>query len=98
MLTIGMNQYTQKIIRLYIFHLLQSSSVHSLDIDVGMPARGWHGEGYRGHIFWDEMIIFPFLNYRSPKITKTLLMYRYRRLQEARHAARESGFKGAMYP
>ncbi len=72
--------------------------MHSLDIDVGMPARGWHGEGYRGHIFWDEMIIFPFLNYRSPKITKTLLMYRYRRLQEARHAARESGFKGAMYP
>jgi alpha,alpha-trehalase len=94
----GVRQYTQKIIRLYIFHLLQSSSVHSLDIDVGMPARGWHGEGYRGHIFWDEMIIFPFLNYRSPRITKTLLMYRYRRLKEARRAARESGYKGAMYP
>ncbi|MCP3891987.1 MAG: beta-phosphoglucomutase family hydrolase [Desulfobulbaceae bacterium] len=91
-------QYTQKTIRLYIFHLLQSSSVHSLDIDVGMPARGWHGEGYRGHIFWDEMIIFPFLNYRSPRITRTLLMYRYRRLKEAKRAARASGYKGAMYP
>ena len=91
-------QYTQKIIRLHIFHLLQSSSVHSLDIDVGMPARGWHGEGYRGHIFWDEMIIFPFLNYRAPRITRTLLMYRYRRLNEARRAAREAGYKGAMYP
>ncbi len=91
-------QCTQKIIRLYIFHLLQSSSVHSLDIDVGMPARGWHGEGYRGHIFWDEMIIFPFLNYRAPRITKTLLMYRYRRLNEARKAARKIGCKGAMYP
>jgi alpha,alpha-trehalase len=91
-------KYTQKIIRLYIFHLLQSSSVHSLDIDVGMPARGWHGEGYRGHIFWDEMIIFPFLNYRAPRITKTLLMYRYRRLKEARRAARKAGYKGAMYP
>ncbi|MCK5541552.1 MAG: beta-phosphoglucomutase family hydrolase [Desulfobacula sp.] len=91
-------QSTQKIIRLYIFHLLQSSSVHSLDVDVGMPARGWHGEGYRGHIFWDEMIIFPFLNYRAPQITKTLLMYRYRRLKEARRAAREAGYKGAMYP
>ncbi|MCP3898098.1 MAG: beta-phosphoglucomutase family hydrolase, partial [Desulfobacteraceae bacterium] len=91
-------QYTQRIIRLHIFHLLQSSSMHSLDIDVGMPARGWHGEGYRGHIFWDEMIIFPFLNYRAPQITKTLLMYRYRRLKEARHAARNAGFKGAMYP
>ncbi|MCK5836894.1 MAG: glycoside hydrolase family 65 protein, partial [Desulfobacula sp.] len=91
-------QYTQKIIRLYIFHLLQSSSVHSLDIDVGMPARGWHGEGYRGHIFWDEMIIFPFLNYRAPRITRSLLMYRYRRLKEARRAARKAGYKGAMYP
>ncbi|MCP4719414.1 MAG: beta-phosphoglucomutase family hydrolase [Desulfobacteraceae bacterium] len=91
-------QYTQKIIRLYIFHLLQSSSVHSLDIDVGMPARGWHGEGYRGHIFWDEMIIFPFLNFRAPQITRTLLMYRYRRLNQARHAAREAGCKGALYP
>jgi beta-phosphoglucomutase family hydrolase len=91
-------QYTQKIIRLYIFHLLQSSSVHSLDIDVGMPARGWHGEGYRGHIFWDEMIIFPFLNYRAPQITRTLLMYRYRRLNQARQAARKTGCKGALYP
>jgi len=91
-------QYTQKTLRLYIFHLLQSSSVHSLDIDVGMPARGWHGEGYRGHIFWDEMIIFPFLNYRIPRVTRTLLMYRYRRLKEAKRAARESGYKGAMYP
>jgi len=89
---------TQRIIRLYIFHLLQSSSVHSLDIDVGMPARGWHGEGYRGHIFWDEMIIFPFLNYRAHQITRTLLMYRYRRLEEARRAARKAGYKGAMYP
>ncbi|MBU8849046.1 MAG: beta-phosphoglucomutase family hydrolase [Desulfobacterales bacterium] len=91
-------QYTQKIIRLYIFHLLQTSSVHSLDIDVGMPARGWHGEGYRGHIFWDEMIIFPFFNYRAPQIIRTLLMYRYRRLEEARRAARKAGCKGAMYP
>ncbi len=94
----SIRRYTQKIIRLYIFHLLQSSSVHSLDIDVGMPARGWHGEGYRGHIFWDEMIIFPFLNYRTPRITRTLLMYRYRRLKEARRAAREAGYEGAMYP
>jgi len=89
---------TQKIIRLYMFHLLQSSSVHSLDIDVGMPARGWHGEGYRGHIFWDEMIIFPLLNYRVSRITRTLLMYRYRRLKEARKAAGIAGCKGAMYP
>ena len=89
---------TQKIIRLYMFHLLQSSSFHSLDIDVGMPARGWHGEGYRGHIFWDDMIIFPILNYRAPRITRSLLMYRYRRLAQARRAAGVLGCPGALYP
>ena len=91
-------QYVQRILRLYSFHLLQTASMHSLDIDVGMPSRGWHGEAYRGHIFWDELIIFPFLNYRTPQITRTLLMYRYRRLAEARKAANKHGFKGAMYP
>ncbi len=88
----------QRILRLYIFHLLESASMHSLDIDVGMPSRGWHGEAYRGHIFWDELIIFPFLIYRVPQIARTLLMYRYRRLKEARKAAYKLGYKGAMYP
>ena len=88
----------QRTLRLYTFHMLQSASMHSLDIDVGIPARGWHGESYRGHIFWDEIAIFPFLNYRTPHITKSVLMYRYRRLKEARRAAREHGYKGAMYP
>ena len=35
-------------------------------LDVGVPARGWHGEAYRGHIFWDELFIFPFLNFQRP--------------------------------
>ena len=90
--------YVQRILRLYRFHLLQTACMHSLDIDVGMPSRGWHGEAYRGHIFWDELLIFPFLNFRTPQITRTLLMYRYRRLGEARKAARKLGYKGAMYP
>lgn len=85
-------------LHLYAFHLLQTASIHSLDMDVGIPARGWHGEAYRGHIFWDEVIIFPFFNYRLPYITRSLILYRYRRLKEARRAAAELGYKGAMYP
>ena len=92
------NYYTQRILRLYAFHLLQTTSKHTIDLDVGMPARGWHGEAYRGHIFWDELMIFPFLNYRFPHITRSLLLYRYRRLNEARYAANTLGYKGAMYP
>ncbi len=33
-----------------------------------------------------------------PDITRALLMYRYRRLPEARRIAREQGFRGALYP
>lgn len=86
------------ILRLHIFHLLQTVSMHAIKLDIGVPSRGWHGEAYRGHIFWDELFIFPLLNLRTPEITRTLLKYRYRRLDEARAAARESGFRGAMYP
>ncbi|MEJ2635161.1 MAG: glycoside hydrolase family 65 protein, partial [Calditrichia bacterium] len=86
------------ILRLHIFHLIQTTSMNTIDLDVGVPSRGLHGEAYRGHIFWDELFIFPFLNLRMPELTRTLLMYRYRRLGEARHAAQEAGFKGAMFP
>lgn len=88
----------QGIIRFHIFHVIQTTSVHTIDMDAGIPARGLHGEAYRGHIFWDELFIFPFLNFCIPDLTQALLMYRYRRLEEARQAAMEAGFKGAMYP
>jgi len=67
-------------------------------VNVGVPARGWHGEAYRGHILWDELFIFPLLNWQLPEITRALLMYRYRRLNEARANARAAGYRGAMYP
>jgi alpha,alpha-trehalase len=94
----GANHSTALILHLHIFHLLQTSSPHTIDLDVGVPSRGWHGEAYRGHIFWDEMFVFPLLNLRIPDITRSLMMYRYRRLGAARQAAREAGHQGAMYP
>ncbi|MFO7642891.1 MAG: glycoside hydrolase family 65 protein [Desulfosarcina sp.] len=88
----------QMILRLHIFHLLQTVSRNSIELDAGVPARGWHGEAYRGHIFWDELFIFPYLNLRIPDITRSLLMYRYRRLNQARLAAQSEGLSGALYP
>jgi trehalose/maltose hydrolase-like predicted phosphorylase len=85
-------------VRLNLFHLLQSISTHSADSDAGVPARGLHGEAYRGHIFWDELFIFPVLTLRMPALTRSLLLYRYRRLPAARQAARQAGYPGAMYP
>jgi alpha,alpha-trehalase len=86
------------IVHLYLFHLLQTLSPHTMDMDVGVPSRGWHGEAYRGHVFWDELFIFPILNLRLSEITRSLLMYRYRRLDEARANAAEAGHRGAVYP
>ena len=90
--------FLKRVLHLYTYHLLQTASVHNIDMDVGIPARGWHGEAYRGHIFWDEMFIFSFFNYRLPQITRSLILYRYRRLPEARRGAAAYGYKGAMYP
>jgi alpha,alpha-trehalase len=95
---IGDSSREQCILRLHIFHLLQTISRNTVDRDVGVPARGWHGEAYRGHVFWDELFVFPYFNLRIPHLTRELLLYRYRRLDEARWAAKEAGYAGAMYP
>jgi trehalose/maltose hydrolase-like predicted phosphorylase len=97
-LRVSGDEQVQLLLRLHIAHLLQVCSWHTADLDAGMPARGLSGEAYRGHIFWDEMYAFPFLNVRLPEVSRGLLMYRYRRIGEARAAAREAGFRGAMFP
>jgi alpha,alpha-trehalase len=97
-LSTGADDREAMVLNFHSFHLLQTVSKHTIDLDVGVPARGWHGEAYRGHIFWDELFIFPYLNLHIPDVTKALLMYRYRRLPEARWAAAREGFDGALYP
>ncbi len=88
----------QHLIRVHISHILQTCSHHTADLDAGVPARGISGEAYRGHVFWDELFVYPFLTFRAPDITRGLLMYRYRRISEARAAAREAGYDGFMFP
>ena len=82
---------------LHRFHVLQTISPLSIGRDTGFPARGWQ-EAYRGQIFWDEIFVFPFLNLRFPELARTLLLYRYNRLDQARRAARRCGLRGAMFP
>jgi trehalose/maltose hydrolase-like predicted phosphorylase len=92
------DSHVQFLLRFHISHILQTCSPHTVGLDTGVPARGLNGEAYRGHIFWDELYIYPFLNFRLPQVTRELLMYRWRRLGQARAMAREAGFRGAMYP
>lgn len=87
-----------RVLRVHMFHLLQTLSPHSADLDVGVPARGLHGEAYRGHVFWDELFVLPYLNLHFPELSRALMGYRHRRLPAALRAAAEAGREGAMYP
>ena len=84
-------------LRVHIFHLLQTVSPSTIGLDCGVPARGLHGEAYRGHVFWDELFIFPLLNLRLPVLTRSMLDYRFRRLAPARRAAGREG-RGSDVP
>ncbi|WP_231639182.1 trehalose-phosphatase [Mycobacterium sp. Marseille-P9652] len=92
------NEDALQVLRLHFVHLLQTISPHTAELDAGVPARGLHGEAYRGHVFWDSLFVSPVLNFRMPNVSRSLLLYRYRRLPEARRAARRAGHRGAMYP
>jgi trehalose/maltose hydrolase-like predicted phosphorylase len=87
-----------RILRLHLFHVLQTLSPHTAALDVGVPARGLHGEAYRGHVFWDELFVLPYLNLHFPDVSRALLYYRHRRLGQAVRNAAAAGRRGAMYP
>ena len=85
-------------LNLHVFHLLQSLSEHTAALDAGVPARGLHGEGYRGRVFWDELFVLPVMTSHLPEVSRGLLEYRWRRLDRARRAASAAGLSGAAVP
>ena len=97
-ISIGTDGDVAGLLHLHELHLLQTVSNNSVGADVGVPARGLHGEAYRGHIFWDELFVFPFLSLRFPQLSRSLLLYRFERLDRARRNAVEAGYAGAMFP
>jgi HAD superfamily hydrolase (TIGR01509 family) len=80
------------------FHVLQTLARVDEDLDAGVPARGLHGEAYGGHVFWDELFVYPMLTLRRPALSRSLLGYRYRRLPVALRAAADAGRAGAQFP
>jgi beta-phosphoglucomutase family hydrolase len=96
--TVACDARTALALNLHTFHVLQTTSCPGVEIDAGLPARGLHGEGYRGHVFWDEMFVYPMLTLRRPELTRAVLAYRCRRLDTARAAARCVGLPGALFP
>jgi trehalose/maltose hydrolase-like predicted phosphorylase len=87
---------TQREVRSMIYHLYsfaREGTAYSLS------PMGLSGLGYNGHAFWDtELWMYPSLLLLQPAIAKSLLEYRFQRLQAARHNAFSHGYKGAMFP
>lgn len=83
-------------IRFNIYHLLINGS--DSDYRHGIGIKGFTGEMYRGHYFWDtEMYMFPFYVYTNPLVARNLLVFRHRILDSARKNAASRCFKGALY-
>lgn len=87
----------EKNFRFNIYHMLICAPKDNGFSSIG--AKALTGEGYRGHIFWDtEIFLFPFYLYSFPQVAKSMLLYRYQRLDAARQLAKENGYQGAMFP
>ena len=60
---------------------------------------GLSGLGYNGHVFWDtELWMYPALLVMRPEIARSLVEYRYQRLEAAKRNAFSKGYRGAMFP
>ena len=82
-----------------IFHIRQAAQ-HGANqfLDASVGSRGLTGEGYRGHIFWDEIFVLPYYAANEPETARDLLLYRINRLTAAQENAKVDGEKGAMFP
>ena len=84
-------------VRWDIFNLIQLGNPQNPNYSIG--ATGLHGQGYFGHVFWDtELFMLPFYLASDPAAARALLLYRYHRLDAARHNAHEAGLDGAKFP
>ena len=60
---------------------------------------GLSGLGYNGHVFWDaDLWMFPAILVMHPELARSMIEYRYDRLDAARKNAFSHGYKGAMFP
>lgn len=79
-----------------MYHLYSFSRAGT---DYSPSPMGLSGLGYNGHVFWDtDLWMFPALAVLHPEIAKSMVEYRFRRLEQARRNAFAHGYQGAMFP
>lgn len=90
----------QQAIRFNIFQLLQTFT--GVDSRLNIGPKGFTGEKYGGSTYWDtEAYCLPFfLASSEARISKNLIVYRYKQLGKAIENAEKLGFKNgaALYP
>lgn len=90
----------QQAIRFNIFQLNQTYTGEDARLNIG--PKGFTGEKYGGSTYWDtEAYCLPFyLSTAEEKVSKNLLIYRYKQLDKAIENAKKLGFTNgcALYP
>ncbi len=90
------NLEDQKAVRFALYHLYSFARAGTA---YSLSPMGLSGLGYNGHVFWDtELWMFPPLAMLQPEIARSLLEYRFQRLEAARNNAFSHGYQGAMFP
>lgn len=86
----------QGAVRYNIYQLI-ASAPHG-DEHASIGARGLMHGRYKGCYFWDtEVFMLPFFRDTLPGTAKSLLLYRYNTLEDAKESARRFSVKGARY-
>lgn len=87
---------SQKDVRSMLYHLYSFSREGTA---MSPSPMGLSGLGYNGHVFWDtELWMYPALLVMQPKMAKSMMEYRYQRLDAAKRNAFSKGYRGAMFP
>ncbi len=96
-ITIEGSDFDQLVIRFAQYHMQLMTPGHDNRMNIG--AKGFSGEGYKGHTFWDtEIFLLPYFIFTMPEVARSLEEYRYLSLPGAHAKAKHNGYQGAQFP
>ncbi len=95
-ITVEGNSDITRDIRFALYHLYSFAREGT---SYSLSPMGLSGLGYNGHVFWDtELWMYPPLLMLQPEMARSLLEYRFERLEAAKQNAFAHGYDGAMFP
>jgi trehalose/maltose hydrolase-like predicted phosphorylase len=95
-ISIDGDEQSQQDVHSMLYHLYSFSREGT---SLSLSPMGLSGLGYNGHVFWDaDLWMFPALLLLHPEIARSMVEYRYQRLEPAKKNAFSHGYKGAMFP